>query len=243
MDGSSKFLTTKYNRWKPEEREHLFPTLYFSCSDQDKKLSSIPKLGGKLSKQVLQKIRGCKTSFFLARGAEPSFYVHRIPYNYIKAFNFVPYFWNEVDGVKKSEDYKPYFLASKEEASTLLAVLNSNLFFWWWYTFFEGYHCGKHEIHSFPSGFSMMKPAIKQALQTLADTLMADYRKNAVRKEAQYKTTGKVIYDEFYPRYSKPIIDEIDRVLARHYGFTDEELDFIINYDIKYRMGRDAEEG
>ncbi len=26
-------------------------------------------------------------------------------------------------------------------------------------------------------------------------------------------------------------------ILAKHYGFTDEELDFIINYDIKYRMG------
>ena len=36
------------------------------------------------------------------------------------------------------------------------------------------------------------------------------------------------------------IIDEIDRALADHYGFTDEELDFIINYDIKYRMGRDG---
>lgn len=36
---------------------------------------------------------------------------------------------------------------------------------------------------------------------------------------------------------------EIDRVLASHYGFTAEELDFIINYDIKYRMGQeDAEE-
>ncbi len=34
---------------------------------------------------------------------------------------------------------------------------------------------------------------------------------------------------------------KIDRVLARHYGFTDEELDFIINYDIKYRLGRDEE--
>lgn len=31
--------------------------------------------------------------------------------------------------------------------------------------------------------------------------------------------------------------DEIDKVLAQHYGFTEEELDFIINYDIKYRMG------
>jgi len=28
-------------------------------------------------------------------------------------------------------------------------------------------------------------------------------------------------------------------VLAEHYGFTDEELDFIINHDIKYRMGLD----
>ena len=44
------------------------------------------------------------------------------------------------------------------------------------------------------------------------------------------------------PKHSKPIIDEIDRVLAQHYGFTNEELDFIINYDIKYRMGRDVEE-
>ena len=32
---------------------------------------------------------------------------------------------------------------------------------------------------------------------------------------------------------SKAIVDEIDRILARHYGLTDEELDCIINYDIR----------
>lgn len=42
--------------------------------------------------------------------------------------------------------------------------------------------------------------------------------------------------------HSKPIIEQIDHVLAKHYGFTDEELDFIINCDIKYRMGREAAE-
>ncbi|MCX6645066.1 MAG: hypothetical protein NTY09_01705 [bacterium] len=41
--------------------------------------------------------------------------------------------------------------------------------------------------------------------------------------------------------YSKPIIDEIDRILAKHYGFMDEELDFIINTNIKYRMGSELE--
>ncbi len=35
--------------------------------------------------------------------------------------------------------------------------------------------------------------------------------------------------------------ERIDRVLAKHYGFTDKELDLSINYDIKYSMGRDAE--
>jgi hypothetical protein len=36
-------------------------------------------------------------------------------------------------------------------------------------------------------------------------------------------------------------LPEIDTVLAEHYGFTPEELDFILNYDIKYRLGRDTE--
>lgn len=46
----------------------------------------------------------------------------------------------------------------------------------------------------------------------------------------------------FQPRQSKSLIDEIDIVLAKHYGFTEEELDFIINYDIKYRMGSELNE-
>ena len=45
-------------------------------------------------------------------------------------------------------------------------------------------------------------------------------------------------FQQFYPKHSKFIIDQIDTVLAQHYGFTEEELDFIINYDIKYRMGK-----
>ena len=38
-------------------------------------------------------------------------------------------------------------------------------------------------------------------------------------------------------RKQHSLFEDIDRVLMQHYGFTEEELDFIINYDIKYRMG------
>ncbi|MBF2021965.1 MAG: hypothetical protein IGR93_18200 [Hydrococcus sp. C42_A2020_068] len=43
----------------------------------------------------------------------------------------------------------------------------------------------------------------------------------------------------FFQSFSKPINHEIDRVLAQHYGFTDEELDDLINDDLKYRMDRE----
>ncbi|MFH0729553.1 MAG: hypothetical protein V2B19_24835 [Pseudomonadota bacterium] len=42
---------------------------------------------------------------------------------------------------------------------------------------------------------------------------------------------------------SKPIIDQIYCLLAQHYGFYHEELDFIINYDSKYRMGKELDGG
>jgi hypothetical protein len=37
------------------------------------------------------------------------------------------------------------------------------------------------------------------------------------------------------------ICDHIDSYLRVHYLFTHEELDFIINYDIKYRMGKELD--
>ena len=44
----------------------------------------------------------------------------------------------------------------------------------------------------------------------------------------------------FRPFYPFPLRQEL---LAKHYGFTEEELDFIINYDIKYRMGDELNAG
>ena len=71
----------------------------------------------------------------------------------------------------------------------------------------------------------------------LATRLMTSFKQNSQRKETRYQATDRVVYDEFDEKPARPIVDEINRVLAKHYGFTEEELDFI-NYDIKYRMGR-----
>ena len=74
-------------------------------------------------------------------------------------------------------------------------------------------------------------------IQRLGTKYLADLRANSTMLVRNQKSTGRTETQSFKIQKSKPVIDEIDRALAQHYGFTDEELDFIINYDIKYRMG------
>ena len=78
-------------------------------------------------------------------------------------------------------------------------------------------------------------------LAKLSPSIEKDYVSNAKTITMQNKLTGTVELESLSPAKSKPILDEIDTVLAGHYGFTAEELDFILNYDIKYRLGRATE--
>ena len=40
----------------------------------------------------------------------------------------------------------------------------------------------------------------------------------------------------------RELLEHVDSKLRSSYSFTPEELDFIINYDIKYRRGKEGEE-
>jgi len=79
-------------------------------------------------------------------------------------------------------------------------------------------------------------------LVRLSERLMSDLKRHAQKKTINTRDGDAISYDEFNVSESKQILDEIDRTLARHYGFADEELDFILNYDIKFRLGGESED-
>jgi len=82
----------------------------------------------------------------------------------------------------------------------------------------------------------MIPPEARKDLAQLGAALRRELNRNDVYKDNK----GQI--GNFLLLGAKPILDHCDRVLARQYGFTEEDLDFISNYDIKYRMGRDAED-
>jgi hypothetical protein len=234
-------FSTKFLRWYEEYRENLFMIIYYHQLHKKLKFTGhISKYSDSLHENILLKVYEhipLKNEF---KKDGVIVYCHRIASYFIKATDFVPYFYNEKDGQKKSEDYKEFLMINEDYKNIILSLLNSTIFYINWHSLHDGYHCGKKNIETYPFSFIIGEDS-KKSLIDFGKNISNDYKKNAFRKETQYKNTGKVIYDEFYPKKSKPIIDEIDKVLAKHYGFTEEELDFIINYDIKYRMGNELE--
>lgn len=56
---------------------------------------------------------------------------------------------------------------------------------------------------------------------------------------ATYAVGGAVTYQRFTPKLAKEFFDRIDEILGGEIGLPDRQLDFILNYDIKYRIGLD----
>ena len=224
--------TTKYKRWFAEERDYLFKDIAYT---QTPSLYGIlPKIASSNHSEIINKLIHYKKTLALHSGSNVTYY-HNAPVHWIRAHSFVPYFCSERDGVKRSTQLKPLNFESKEQALAASGVLCSSLFFIWWLTVSDCYHLNRNELVIFPLDLSNTLFVNKLAL--IAERLNEDMMAKSKRRVYIYKTTGRVEYDEFYLKLSKQIIDEIDFCLAEYYGFTDEELDFIINYDVKYRMG------
>ncbi len=235
-----KQFATRLFRFFQEFRDYVFFCIEFTPINENPNRFGFPKISSETEASILRKVFAKPPlATELTQTSRHPVFIHRIAHYYIKCVDFVPYFKSDRDGIKKSEDYKEFrFNAPVEQ---FVAAINSSLFYFYWQVFFDAFKAGKLCVESFPFGNARQSGTLPDLVR-LAKALMRELKKNSTRIRADYEATGRVEYDQFYPRESKPIIDAIDRVLAGHYGLTAEELDFVINYDIKYRLGRDSQD-
>jgi hypothetical protein len=121
----------------------------------------------------------------------------------------------------------------------IICLLSSSLYYWLWISLSDCYHVTKGDISFVPWTQALLQD---KELRPLANTLLKDLWDNAeirIRNRADGTRQKEV---NFNVGKSKLIIDQIDKRLAEHFGLTPDEYDFILNYDIKYRMGQDEVE-
>lgn len=177
----------------------------------------------------------------MSQEADIVYYTRKLRY-FVQFFDLVPEVRDEHGQRRDPAELKSMQFGSETDAQTTFAALNSSLFFWFLtaYSDCRRRHVNRRETYQFPFTAHSLSDEHKSFLATWACTLMAGFQAQALWSTVRFRS-GTLQMQFFQPRLSKPIIDDIDRVLTEHYGFTDEELDFIINYDIKYRM--EADEG
>jgi hypothetical protein len=239
---TSKTFLAKYRRWVAEERDFIFSNISFVENFLETKIvrTSIPKISSQIEMSILQKISKNPPLgiYFQKNSRHVIYYTRKLRY-FVQFFDFVPTITNSKGEIIEPSELKELFLATEDQKNMVISVLNSNLFFWFFNVYSDMRNVNRREIEMFRFNVNAVEDTIVQRLLYLEEMLQEDFRNNSKLLTNNYGKFGVLTIQSFQPRLSKAIIDEIDRVLAQHYGFTPEELDFIINYDIKYRMGRD----
>jgi len=231
--------TTDYITWYGEERPSLFMKFCYENLGDIRQSYSVPKINNSKAHSALKKILSVKQPIDTQapfRGASVLYY-HNAGGYWVKVFDFKPYYRSLVDENKRHTTISEIHLPNEDMATVYISLLNSSLFYFFWKSLTDARHLYPSDIAMMPLKLPLSKDSMAE-LSKLRKRLMKAYRANSERI-----IYGDAEVDQFSISPCKPIINEIDRVLASHYGFTDEELDFIINYDIKYRMGKAVSDG
>jgi hypothetical protein len=236
--GQPSLNSSKLNRWNSLERDMLFSKLQLHQSPSCQLPGSLPRVGNELDFAIWQKIfsKGDSlASAYYAIGKGIVFYSRKVN-AFLQILDFIPEVYDGRGRLRAPSEFKELPFAEALHAKVVLCLLNSSLFRWFIDAVSDGSHLNRREIDNFP--FDPKQTAGYAAdFAPLAKRLSADLRKNSFERRMSYKHDTLTVQC-IVPKHSKPIIDEIDCILAKHYGFTDEELDFIVNYDIKYRLGQ-----
>jgi hypothetical protein len=235
--------STKYQRWPTACRTRLFEILEYTQPPPSTEPGAIwPKCGTALHRQALAKAtRASKRT--LGSATQPYTSEHIVFYQesaqyWLKAAAHVPYYARNGQVTAPAHGRFLYF-PDQSRAGIVSAILNSSLFYVLFVARSDCFHVNDSFVRNTPVADGILE---EPTLSLLNEQMMDNLKLNAKNTTISTRDGDSISYAEYFASASKPIIDQIDYVLAQHLGITEEELDFIINYDIKYRMGQNGDD-
>lgn len=232
---SAALFSAPYRHWYDIERAHLFQTISYTSASTWIRTGLPLKSGAPLAEAIFARLSR-HTAIALPNNSQAqtaAVWVHDGPTYWVRALPFEP---NSGRSMTRSNHYHKIPVSDQRTAFLLAAVLSSSTFYLFYTLVSNCRDLGRKELQHFPLG--QLPPELAEELAGLGNLLARRLQATAMQCSRRY-VSGVVVYEEYYPARAKELLDEIDRVLARHYGFSEEEVDYILHYELKYRMGRD----
>jgi len=251
-----QIVTSKYHRWYTKDRLKLFNNLKTVELNIEEIGNLIPKIGSKIEKDIFYKINqktknkflndylngdGIKTYYYNA----PQYWIHAhteeyVPFTeYYESHHKDEYTGEKIPKILKEKKISSHYkvLTSDLENSYVInGLINSSLFYWWFIMWSDGRDLLAQHVKSFPINLDDFPDELKEKLKSLVDELMKNFDENSNIK-INRRSGGYVIkIKEIIPKKSKDIIDLIDDIFAYYFEFNDEEINFIKQFDIDFRI-------
>ena len=231
------WYTSKYHQWFSEERSELFSKIILvSMPPRLSEESPWPKIGSVTEARILEKLRifeGSPTHLLLTDSSKWVMYFHRTPGYWIRMLDFLPFFESPA-GDRSVHHIRELYATSEAARAEIAGLGSSSLYFWWFFAIGNCRNLTKGDLLGFPAPRLDAGGAVE--IVRIFNELMKSYKDNS-----SVKSRAKARYQEFDWVAAKPSVDAMDEFFAKVFGLTDEELDFVINYDIKVRVGDVAE--
>ena len=219
------FSTKMHRRGNEFELQQLIDNINFVDVNGYTMTGRIPKIGSKMEKNILTKIfKNTPIKTFYDDKGEPIYY-RTTGGRYFKVVTNYP---------TGSTKEKPLYL-QKRLTNAIGRILSSSLAFWFYQIYSNNLDWKTYEIENFTI------PQLSTENIEYLDKLYTRYLSDIEAKANIRTTSGKSTYNvDSFKEYkivrSKTIIDEIDDYICPLYGLTEEETDFIKNYELEFRL-------
>jgi len=233
-----KVFTTPYIKVGYKQRASLFERLSYTEVTQQTRPGLIPRYGLPLELDIQHKLAGQSRllgSYLQADGNYALYYTRKLSW-FVQVTPFIPLILNEQGQQRAPSELKLLRFASAVHARIAFVALNSNLFYWLITTGSDCRNLNQREILRLPLDLAGIQFSRQERLSQLSQALEQDLQDNSILRSMRFSGQGKLTIQCMYPAQSKRLIDEIDRLLAPHYGLTEAELDFLLSYDHQYRQ-------
>jgi hypothetical protein len=227
-----QILTTKmYRKNKNLNLQQLINNLQFIDVKDVKLKGRYPKISLPVEKQILEKILAQEKTIkdLIKDNGKPIFY-RTTGGRYFKVIT------NYSTGSTKEKAF--YFF--EKYADVAGCILSSNLYFWYYQIFSNNLDLKTYEIESFGIPLSKLDEKNISEIKKIYSLYLLAIEKNAnVRQTEKYANINS--FKEYKIAKSKSLIDLMDDLICPLYGLTTEEIDFIKNYELEFRMsGKDS---
>ncbi|GGJ15244.1 hypothetical protein GCM10008995_26310 [Halobellus salinus] len=231
----SSIYTSKFLRFSENNRRKVFNSIEYESTDgltlgnrigggKDK---SLPKIGSSTLRSILEKLkqnsdntiddvstRSTETSYAVWRSRHPAYFIN-------------PCLDNLYPAGEKPQDFDPFYFSSEIEQKAAFVVLHSNLFYTYWMVYENERDLNWKSIDPFPLPKKDRLEAKEDEIEEVANELWDEIQTRFVGDDKEVIEQAGAL---------KPIADATDELFGPMFDLTDEEIEYVQEYDKEYRL-------